>query len=37
MLDFIVMSLIDLPEHKKTDYIKGKILEIYNTFELNYD
>ena len=35
MLDFIVMSLIDLPEHKKTAYIKGKILEFYNTFELN--
>jgi hypothetical protein len=35
MLDSIVMSLIDLPEHKKTAYIKGKILEFYNTFELN--
>jgi len=37
MLDFIVMSLIDLPEHKKTEYIKNKILEIYNTLELKYD
>jgi uncharacterized protein (DUF608 family) len=37
MLGFIVMSLSDLPEHKKTNYIKHKILEIYNTLELNYD